>query len=80
MRVVIQKYTYSKTSLNHFVKITAFSRLVARGRVLLLKVGLSFSDEQVGRTVVAVLGKGFAAAAFGTIVLYSSELYPTVLR
>ncbi|XP_056624554.1 solute carrier family 22 member 7-like [Triplophysa dalaica] len=37
-------------------------------------------DQQVGRTVVAVLGRGFAAAAFGTIILYSSELYPTVLR
>ncbi|XP_052386660.1 solute carrier family 22 member 7-like [Carassius gibelio] len=37
-------------------------------------------DQWVGRTVVAVLGKGFAVAAFCTIVLYSSELYPTVLR
>ncbi|XP_016090933.1 solute carrier family 22 member 7-like [Sinocyclocheilus grahami] len=37
-------------------------------------------DQWVGRTVVAVLGKGFAGAAFCTIVLYSSELYPTVLR
>ncbi|XP_077095518.1 solute carrier family 22 member 7-like isoform X3 [Siphateles boraxobius] len=37
-------------------------------------------DQWIGRTVVAVLGKGFAVAAFSTIVLYSSELYPTVLR
>ncbi|XP_026141396.1 solute carrier family 22 member 7 [Carassius auratus] len=37
-------------------------------------------DQWVGRTVVAVLGKGFAVAAFCTIVLFSSELYPTVLR
>nr|XP_001337264.3 solute carrier family 22 member 7 isoform X1 [Danio rerio] len=37
-------------------------------------------DQWIGRTVVAVLGKGFAVAAFCTIVLYSSELYPTVLR
>ncbi len=41
---------------------------------------LFHSDLWVARTVVAVLGKGFAVAAFCTIVLYSSELYPTVLR
>ncbi|XP_056264732.1 solute carrier family 22 member 7-like [Pseudoliparis swirei] len=32
------------------------------------------------RTVVAVIGKGFSSASFATIVLYSSELYPTVMR
>ncbi|CAJ1052322.1 solute carrier family 22 member 7-like [Xyrichtys novacula] len=32
------------------------------------------------RTVIAIIGKGFSSAAFGTIVLYSSELYPTVVR
>ncbi|XP_033821657.2 solute carrier family 22 member 7-like [Periophthalmus magnuspinnatus] len=37
-------------------------------------------DMAVIRTVVAVIGKGFSSAAFGTLVLYSSELYPTVLR
>uniref|UniRef100_A0A3Q2E4C7 Solute carrier family 22 member 7b, tandem duplicate 2 n=1 Tax=Cyprinodon variegatus TaxID=28743 RepID=A0A3Q2E4C7_CYPVA len=34
----------------------------------------------VARTVVAVFGKGFSSASFGTVVLYSSELYPTVVR
>ncbi|XP_053240038.1 solute carrier family 22 member 7 [Podarcis raffonei] len=32
------------------------------------------------RSVVAIIGKGFSEAAFTTVFLYSSELYPTVLR
>ncbi|XP_069395192.1 solute carrier family 22 member 7-like isoform X2 [Paralichthys olivaceus] len=32
------------------------------------------------RTVVAILGKGLSEAAFTTVFLYTSELYPTVLR
>ncbi|KAM9769970.1 uncharacterized protein ACNS7B_007035 [Menidia menidia] len=37
-------------------------------------------DMAVPRTVVAVIGKGFSSASFATVVLYSSELYPTVVR
>ncbi|XP_076141338.1 solute carrier family 22 member 7-like [Alosa pseudoharengus] len=37
-------------------------------------------EQRVVRTVVAVLGKGCSATAFGTLILYSSELYPTVIR
>ncbi|XP_062375149.1 solute carrier family 22 member 7 [Sardina pilchardus] len=37
-------------------------------------------EQQTVRTVVAVLGKGCSAASFATLVLYSSELYPTVIR
>ncbi|XP_030584647.1 solute carrier family 22 member 7-like [Archocentrus centrarchus] len=37
-------------------------------------------DMSVATTVVAVIGKGFSAASFGTLVLYSAELYPTVIR
>ncbi|XP_066467925.1 solute carrier family 22 member 7-like [Tiliqua scincoides] len=32
------------------------------------------------RSVVAITGKAFSEAAFTTVFLYSSELYPTVLR
>uniref|UniRef100_A0A8D2MFM6 Solute carrier family 22 member 7 n=1 Tax=Zonotrichia albicollis TaxID=44394 RepID=A0A8D2MFM6_ZONAL len=32
------------------------------------------------RSVVAVLGKGCSEAAFTTVFLYTSELYPTILR
>ncbi|XP_071023092.1 solute carrier family 22 member 7-like [Oncorhynchus clarkii lewisi] len=37
-------------------------------------------DMSVLRTVVAVLGKGCSATSFTTVVLYSSELFPTVVR
>ncbi|XP_070847024.1 solute carrier family 22 member 7-like [Chaetodon trifascialis] len=37
-------------------------------------------DTSVARTVVAIVGKGFSSASFATLVLYSSELYPTVVR
>ncbi|NWW11230.1 S22A7 protein, partial [Oreocharis arfaki] len=32
------------------------------------------------RSVVAVMAKGFSEAAFTTVYLYTSELYPTILR
>ncbi|XP_023651982.1 solute carrier family 22 member 7-like [Paramormyrops kingsleyae] len=32
------------------------------------------------RTVIAVLGKGLSEASFTTVFLYTTELYPTVLR
>ncbi|KFZ59134.1 Solute carrier family 22 member 7, partial [Antrostomus carolinensis] len=32
------------------------------------------------RSVVAIMGKAFSEAAFTTVYLYTSELYPTVLR
>lgn len=32
------------------------------------------------RTVIAVLGKGLSEASFTTVFLYTTELYPTVMR
>ncbi|XP_056624555.1 solute carrier family 22 member 7b.1 isoform X1 [Triplophysa dalaica] len=37
-------------------------------------------DLWLPRTIVAVLGKGFSEAAFTCLFLYTTEIYPTVLR
>ncbi|XP_065409080.1 solute carrier family 22 member 6-A-like [Chrysemys picta bellii] len=37
-------------------------------------------DLKTLRTVLAVVGKGCLAASFNCVVLYTSELYPTVIR
>uniref|UniRef100_A0A8B9EYW9 Solute carrier family 22 member 7 n=1 Tax=Amazona collaria TaxID=241587 RepID=A0A8B9EYW9_9PSIT len=43
----------------------------------LILTGLSFTSL---RSIVAIMGKGFSESAFTTVFLYTSELYPTVLR
>ncbi|XP_029949202.1 solute carrier family 22 member 7-like [Salarias fasciatus] len=45
-----------------------------------LGINIVLKGKSVARTVVAIIGKGFSAASFSTVVLYSSELYPTVVR
>ncbi|KAB5561875.1 hypothetical protein PHYPO_G00011560 [Pangasianodon hypophthalmus] len=37
-------------------------------------------DQWIVRSVIGVLGKGFISIAFSALVLFSSELYPTVIR
>ncbi|XP_068177392.1 solute carrier family 22 member 7-like isoform X2 [Antennarius striatus] len=37
-------------------------------------------DMSLVITVIAVIGKGFSSAGFATLVLYTAELYPTVVR
>ncbi|XP_051502983.1 solute carrier family 22 member 7 [Myxocyprinus asiaticus] len=60
-------------------------RKTEAGALLLAGISLMINifiprDQWVGRTVVAIMGKGLSSAAFATIILYCSELYPTVLR
>ncbi|XP_048046249.1 solute carrier family 22 member 7 [Megalobrama amblycephala] len=60
-------------------------RITQAGSLLLVGISLMINifipkDKTVVRTVIAVLGKGCSATSFGTVILYSSELYPTVLR
>ncbi|XP_061686402.1 LOW QUALITY PROTEIN: solute carrier family 22 member 7-like [Syngnathoides biaculeatus] len=51
--------------------------------MLTLSLGINIlipKEMSTLRTVVAIMGKGFASGSFGTTVLYSSELFPTVVR
>uniref|UniRef100_A0A671MU35 Solute carrier family 22 member 7-like n=1 Tax=Sinocyclocheilus anshuiensis TaxID=1608454 RepID=A0A671MU35_9TELE len=60
-------------------------RITQAGSLLFVGISLMINifipkDKSVVRTVIAVLGKGCSATSFGTVILYSSELYPTVVR
>ncbi|KAM6158146.1 organic anion transporter 3 [Rhynchocyon petersi] len=56
----------------------AAALLLAGGTIL----GLIFvpSDLQIVRTVLAVIGKGCLSSSFSCLFLYTSELYPTIIR
>lgn len=73
----------AKISIYYFLdkigrRSTEVGALVFAGTCL--GINIILKGTSVARTVVAVIGKGFSAASFSTIVLYSSELYPTVVR
>ncbi|XP_047650593.1 solute carrier family 22 member 7 isoform X3 [Phacochoerus africanus] len=60
-------------------------RLTLAGTLLGASLSLGFrllvsSEMKSWSTALAVLGKGFSEAAFTTAYLFTSELYPTVLR
>uniref|UniRef100_A0A8D1K5J8 Solute carrier family 22 member 7 n=2 Tax=Sus scrofa TaxID=9823 RepID=A0A8D1K5J8_PIG len=60
-------------------------RLTLAGTLLGTSLSLGFrllvsSEMKSWSTALAVLGKGFSEAAFTTAYLFTSELYPTVLR
>ncbi|XP_071382381.1 solute carrier family 22 member 7-like [Centroberyx affinis] len=90
LNIYLTQFTYALIELP--AKLSVYYLLDKIGRRhtevgALLLVGLCLAinivipkDMSVIRTVVAVIGKGCSAASFTTIVLYSSELYPTVVR
>ncbi|CAB1432284.1 unnamed protein product [Pleuronectes platessa] len=53
--------------------------LLLAGLCLFINMFVS-KDQWVTRTVIAVLGKAMAEAAFTIMFLYTTELYPTVVR
>ncbi|XP_027032445.1 solute carrier family 22 member 7-like isoform X1 [Tachysurus fulvidraco] len=60
-------------------RCTEVCGLLLSGCALITNVFIP-KDQWIVRSVIGVLGKGFASIAFSTLVLYSSELYPTVIR
>ncbi|XP_062863315.1 solute carrier family 22 member 7b.1 isoform X2 [Trichomycterus rosablanca] len=53
--------------------------LVLTGVCIIINI-ITPKDYWTFRTVVAVLGKGLSEASFTTVLLYTTELYPTVVR
>lgn len=53
--------------------------LVTTGICILINI-LTPKSFWMFRTIVAVLGKGLSEASFTTVFLYTTELYPTVVR
>ncbi|GAA6214768.1 uncharacterized protein LOC108896475 [Lates japonicus] len=90
LNIYLTQFTYAVIELPAKISVYYLLDKIGRrctevGSLLLAGVCLGINiavpkDTSVVRTVVAVIGKGFSSASFGTVVLYSSELYPTVVR
>ncbi|XP_074486061.1 solute carrier family 22 member 7-like [Sebastes fasciatus] len=90
LNIYLTQFTYALIELPAKVSVYYLLDKIGRrrtevGTLLMAGVCLGINivipkDMSVVRTVVAVIGKGFSSASFATIVLYSSELYPTVVR
>ncbi|XP_077143823.1 solute carrier family 22 member 6-A-like [Ranitomeya variabilis] len=60
-------------------RVTQFFSLALGGMAILANIFVP-DDLQILRTSLAVLGKGCLAASFSCVFLYTTELYPTVIR
>uniref|UniRef100_A0A3Q2ZPZ6 Solute carrier family 22 member 7b, tandem duplicate 3 n=1 Tax=Kryptolebias marmoratus TaxID=37003 RepID=A0A3Q2ZPZ6_KRYMA len=89
LNIYLTQFTYALIELPAKVSVYYLLDKIGRrstemGSLLLaglcLGVNIVIPKMSVARTVVAVVGKGFSSASFGTVVLYSSELYPTVVQ
>nr|XP_005314877.1 solute carrier family 22 member 6-A-like [Chrysemys picta bellii] len=60
-------------------RVTQTLTLILAGLSILANIFVP-QDMKTLRTVLAVVGKGCLAASFNCVVLYTSELYPTVIR
>ncbi|KAM6941172.1 solute carrier family 22 member 7-like [Lycodopsis pacificus] len=90
LNIYLTQFTYAVIELPAKVSVYYLLDKIGRrstevGTLLMAGVCLGINivipkDMSTVRTVVAVIAKGFSSASFATIVLYSSELYPTVIR
>ncbi|XP_059377007.1 solute carrier family 22 member 7b.1 isoform X1 [Carassius carassius] len=60
-------------------RVTQTGTLVLTGFCILINI-ITPTEYWTFRTVIAVLGKGLSEASFTTVFLYTTELYPTVMR
>ncbi|XP_069824399.1 solute carrier family 22 member 6-A-like [Dendropsophus ebraccatus] len=60
-------------------RVTQFFSLILGGLAIMANIFVP-NDLQVLRTSLAVFGKGCLAASFSCVFLYTTELYPTVIR
>uniref|UniRef100_A0A8C1JMC1 Solute carrier family 22 member 6 n=1 Tax=Cyprinus carpio TaxID=7962 RepID=A0A8C1JMC1_CYPCA len=60
-------------------RITQTATLVLTGVCILINI-ITPIEYWTFRTVITVLGKGLSEASFTTVFLYTTELYPTVMR
>ncbi|CAJ0966928.1 unnamed protein product, partial [Ranitomeya imitator] len=60
-------------------RVTQFFSLALGGMAILANIFVP-DDLQILRTSLAVFGKGCLAASFSCVFLYTTELYPTVIR
>ncbi|XP_015671903.1 solute carrier family 22 member 7 [Protobothrops mucrosquamatus] len=69
-----------------FVMVNRVGRRKSQAGALILSglfMGINLivpTSQGILRSVVAIIGKGFSEAAITIVFLYSSELYPTILR
>uniref|UniRef100_A0A3P8UIW9 Zmp:0000001102 n=1 Tax=Cynoglossus semilaevis TaxID=244447 RepID=A0A3P8UIW9_CYNSE len=85
LNLFLTHFIYAAIEVPAKLMVYCFLDFIGRRRCLsgsLLFNGtlLSISDLFLVRTVVAILGKGLSEAAFTTVMLFTSELYPTVIR
>nr|AAD19357.1 organic anion transporter 3 [Homo sapiens] len=67
-------------SLSYLGRHTTQGRCPAPGRGAILALTFVPLDLQTVETVLAVFGKGCLSSSFSCLFLYTSELYPTVIR
>ncbi|KAM4721636.1 solute carrier family 22 member 6-A-like [Rhinophrynus dorsalis] len=60
-------------------KVTQCFSLVLGGMAIIANIFVPY-ELQILRTSLAVFGKGCLSASFGCVFLYTTELYPTVIR
>lgn len=90
LNIYLTQFTYAMIEVPAKVSVYFLLDRIGRKPIMVGALGMATvclginivipKDMTIVRTVVAVVGKGFSSASFATLVLYSSELYPTVVR